>query len=544
MPLAVVPISLGSVILAAAAMATLVALHHLRAQPIRRPVATLIFWRAAARPQQARVAWSRRFTRPKTFALLAAIALLTAAALTADRWGRVGPADHRDVIVVDAGIDMAADDGSGRPLLRRAADAARADLGATSAAPALIAAGEQPILLSRGDEPVAVVRRRLDLLVPGAGASAAGLALQLAGSVQGWADGEIRWYTAQDQLPAGLPGDVARRVRVHHLPALPAVAIVGLAFEPGVEDPSRGTLTVTCGGRPTGPMTVVAQLDGDAALTRPVPADAGRATVAFANLPADGRSVAIRLTAAPGPAATHEARLRLPDRRPLTFRFVGDVPPPLRAAALALGTEADAGRIVVVAAGASVPTDATAAVAVVDRGKPVAADEQLSFAPGTPWGRGLSLEGSSARGPALAVPGVPVLTAGRATLATLDETPAHRTLYLSGGLVAPAADLPRRAAYPVLLERLCRELVGRPSPSPIVSALRGAQDPLWPGPPDEPAGPAPVALPDAPPMVLAVGSVNVATAETRHVPWAEVVLGLALALAIVETLLLAARRIV
>ncbi len=544
MPLAAAPISPSSVALAAAAVATLFALHHLRVRPTRRPVATLIFWQAATLPQRAHALWSRRLTHPRTFALLAAILLLTAAALTADRWGGVGPADRRDVIVIDAGAETAADDGSGRPLLRRAAGLAKADLGD---APAVIAAGEQPAVLSPGGDPAAVVRRRLNRLVPGDGASAAGLALQLAGTVQGPLGGDIRWYTARDRVPAGLPAEVARRVRIRPVGPAVAAAIVGVAFEPDADDPARGSLTVTCGGRSTGPMTVTAERAGDPPLARPVTLEAGRGTVAFADVPADGRSVVVRLTGAAGPAATHEAAFQLPDGRPLTFRFVGDVPRPLRDVALALGTEADGGRIAVVGPGASVPADAAAVLAVIDHGQGVPADDRLSFAAGTPWGRGLSLEAAAARGPALDTPGAAVLTAGGATLASLDQTPGRRTLYLSGGLVGPTADLPRRAAFPVLLERLCRELVGRPSPPSTVAALRAAQDPLWPGPPERPTGAATVTLPDDPPVTAAVvGDDLGGGAETaaRHVPWVEVVLGAALALTVVEALLLAARKIV
>ncbi len=540
MPLSVAPISPGFLAVSAAALATLFALHHLRVRPTRRPVATLLFWQGTSLAQQPRTLRSRRFRHPKTFGLLAAVLLLTAVALTADRWRGGGAADRRDVIVIDAGADMAADDGSGRLLLRRAADLAGADL---SNASALIAAGEQPVLLSRGDESEAVIRRRLSRLAPETGASAARLALQLAASVQGSAAGDIDWYTARDQVPTGLPAEVARRVRVHPVGPAAAVAIVGLAFEPAADDPARGTLTVTCAGRATGPVAVTAELGGVPAVVRPVAFDGGRASIDFADVPADGRSVVVRLTGAPGPAPTHEAAFRLPDDRPLTFRFVGDVPLPLRAVAIALGAETDGGRIAVVGPGASVPADAAAAIAVVDQGIAVPPGERLSFAPGTPWSRGLSLEGSVAAGPVPATPGVAVLTAGPATLASLDQTPTRRTLYLSGGLVAATADLPRRAAYPVLLERLCRELVGRPSPPSTVAASRAAQDPLWPGPPESPAGAAAVTLPDDPPVKSAT-DVTAAATVGRHVPWAEVVLGTALALTVVEAALFAARKIV
>ncbi len=485
MPLSVAPISLGFLAVSAAALATLFALHHLRVRPTRRPVATLLFWQGTPLAQQPRALRSRRFRHPRTFALLAAILLLTAAALTADRWRGGGAADRRDVIVIDAGADMAADDGSGRPLLRRAADLAGADLGNASA---LIAAGEQPVLLSRGDESAAVVRRRLDRLAPAREPRPRGWRCSWPPACRarppatstGTPPGTRCRPACRPRSPGGSGSTPSDRRRPSPSSAW--------TFEPAADDPARGTLTVTCAGRATGPVAVTAQLDGDPAVVRPVTFDAGRAAVAFAGVPADGRSVVVRLTGAPGPAPTHEAAFRLPDGRPLTFRFVGDVPQPLRAVALALGAESDGGRIAVVGPAASVPADAAAAIVVVDRGSGIPPGERLSFAPGTPWGRGLSLEGSVAAGPVPATPGAAVLTAGPATLASLDQTPTRRTLYLSGGLVAATADLPRRAAFPVLLDRLCRELVGRPSPPSTVAASRAAQDPLWPGPPESPAG--------------------------------------------------------
>jgi hypothetical protein len=398
------------------------------------------------------------------------------------------------------------------------------------------------------------------MLAPGTGASAAGMALQLAGSVQGGLPGEIHWYTVLERLPAGLPGEVARRVRLHHIVPGAAVAIVGVAFEPNRDNASRGTLIVSCGTGPSiGPITVQAQtvqpeFAGEPAMNRLLNLNAQQADVSFADMPADGRRVGIRLIGAPGPALTHQATLQLPDQRPLTFHFVGNVPPALRAAALALGIESDRGRIAVVGPDSLVPSDAAAVIAVVDQGEAIPTRQRLSFAPRTPWGSGLSLEDSPAMGPtldpALARSGVAVLTAGRATLASLAKTPARRTLYLSSGLVALTADLPRRAAYPVLLERLCRELIDRSSPPLMIGALRAAQDPLWPGPPEMPHQTAPLTLPDQPPSAAAgvVGSGNDAATGPAvaglQILWTELVLGLALILTIIETILHANRRIV
>ncbi len=546
MPLAVAPFSLGFAALTASSLAILLALHFLRAQPTVRAASTLLFWRAATRSVSANVLRSSRFSRWKTFALLATILSLIAAALTADRWNNAGGKNGQlTVLVIDAGAAMADQDGSTHTLLQKAVDAASSDIRRASVVPTIIAAAAQPTVLSSGDEPAVLAIRRLQALAATPEATASALALQLAGTVQESGDGKIGWYTAQDELPPGLPEGVARRVIIHRIALKEAAAIVGVRLVPE-SDPAHGSLRISIAGRTSAPFRVEAQIEGEPSMARSAGLVTGRTEVVFEKMIADGRAVECHLHDAPGPASSHAAIFQLPDKRPLTFRFLGDVPMALRAIASAAGRETPDGQIAIVSAGSSIPIDATSAIVVVDDDNQSAGSrEVLKFAAG---GQQLSLDGATARMSGTMLPqGDPVLYAGAKPVITFQKRPDKNVVYICAGLLGANAELPKVAAYPVLMNRLFNELVGRRAEPVTVSRLRNALDPLWPMPNDH-SFKSRVTVADAPPIPLKTraneSQVSPSAVAVAFIDWTEVVLGLALVLLLIEGSLLAARKIV
>ena len=541
MNLAALPISAVAAALGVVCLGVLYTLHHLRVQPRQAPTATLLFWRQAVRPQQTRVPWSRRFTHRKTFLLSAATLILLALTLTADRWGR-GTNTQRDVIVVDAGTATSADDGKGHSLLRTITAAAGADLHQLPDGVALIAAGPRPQLLARSGEPAALAARQLDELRPQNGASASSLAIQMAGGVIGDHAGQIHWYTAENQTPGGLPVEVAKRIVLHQVRAPDCVAIVGVTFEPSIDDEGHGTLRVRLAGAAKADVTISAKSGEQAAQTQSVALSGDTADVAFPNLPSDGQTVRVELRDAPGAVAMHTGEFRMPDRRALTFRFVGDVPRALVTALLTTGSRSDDGSVAVMTEGMTPPPGVKAAIIVVGAGKGVAAGSALNLAEASAV-RGLDLENATAvDGPALPGDLLQQLTAGGATVAGVTRGTGLPTLYLSSSIVGPAAELPKHAAFPVLVGRLCDALLGRGNGSIAVAIARTAQDPLWTGPADAPATHA-VTVADRPPSGQTVAALPLERALSP-MPWTAIVLLGALTLVSVDAALRVARKIV
>ncbi len=534
--------SLPAAILAVAGIGALYALHHLRIQPTVRAAATLLFWRQSVGEQRTRVLTSRRFTHRRTFLLLAATIALLACAVTGDRWGRLGKDHRRAALVIDDGAATAMTDATGRSVLAAMTDAARTDLTRLPAEPALIIAGPRPTLLVPPGEPSGVVARRLKNLAPQDGASASSLALQMADSVLGDHLGPIVWYTSQTALPAGLPDEIARRVVRRTFETSPsAVAITGVVFESSPDIDVRGTLRVRLAG-PVAPETALEMVrSGERQVSKAVTATTGGGIVTLDDCVADGSIVTLRLR---GASANQEVRYHLPDRRPLTFRYAGDVPPAVRFGLSAAGSESANGDIVVVPSGAVIPTNARAAIVVVNDGAAVTVGAPLAFATGADdLSRGLELErATAADGPAIDQHGgETLLTAGGATVASIDRSSPIPTLWLSTAIVGDHADFPRHAVFPIWLARTCEALAGHSTSDTFaVTELRRADDPLWAGPSDVPAA--------------NIGTVADALAESSKATpdylldapslfrWADLALVGALVLFLVDSLLHAAKR--
>ena len=547
---AVGPVSLGTAALGTTAVAALFALHHLRTRPTRRAVATLIFWRETAREQQSRILWARRFTHRRTFLLLSVIALMLAASLSADRWDRPGTEDAV-VAVVDVGSPMAATVVGGQSILQRAVASVRAEAKPSSSSPMLIAAGAQPAVLCELDAPLPIFMDRLARITPSAEASNAALSLELAASALGDRPGRIDWYTVRVSLPDGLPPEVADRVRLRRCPApSEAVAITGVTFKPAADQPSLGTLCVRLAGASDRPVTVRATIGG-VVRERRVEAIDDRTVVAIGGVEADGQVISIEVRDAPGSPTEHAVRYALPKRTPLRFCVIGDVPRPLRAVLGAIGTQTTTadGAIIVAAQGQALPPGGRAAI-VVTGGSPtgVAGRPIVAVSDAPPTIVAIDFEGATANAEPSLPPAVrPVLVAGPATVAGFEQTDDGPRLYLSSALIDEAADMPRRAAFPVLMQRLCAKLAGWHAAAPVVAAQRVAQDPLWPSPPSTPPTELTVTKVFDPPVTAPPGGAAALPRVTPHAMawrWTPALLIGSLLLLAVEGFLLASKRIV
>ncbi len=532
---AISPVSLPAAAVGLAAVGALYALHHLRVRPEQRPTATLIFWRAAVGQQRSRTLSAPRFRHPRTFALLAAMAGLLSLALSADRWG--AGRSRPDAVVVDCGSSTAAPRPDGTTVLAAASARAARQSARAATAPWVIAAGPQPAVLGRPDEPTVLARQRLASLVPAAMPSGSSASIQLADGLLGRDGGSIDWYTDRAALPPELPPRIAARVRLHRLAPPDASVLSLVTFEPDPLDPAHGRLRVRLArsGPAAAPATVALVPPAGATQTRSVPPFASAADAVFPGLVADGSPVVVRLVGTPGSPLEQAVHFHLPRHLPLTFTLVGDVPGPLRDVIRSVGTVRPAGTpgaILVLGADAGVRPLGGPALRIVSAGGIVSGE----LATAGPAYADLDLEHARVAGAVALPPALtPVLRVGGATVIGLDPTAS--VLTASGTIFAGTADLPRRAVFPVLMQRLFGHLAGWSDPSPAVEAARATADPLWTS--DRAAlvyaDPAPV-TPDPPPAVAG-----------RLVPrpsWAELLLLATLGLAVLEALLLAARRTV
>lgn len=558
------PVSITSLGLGLGAVGALFALHHLRTRPTRRAVATLIFWQQSRREQAARRLWSRRFSHPWTFLLLALIALLIAASLSADRWGRGD--GGRAVIVIDVGSHTACPGVGGASLLLGAVSDVKRDTSRLTSSPTLIAAGARPSVLCDQSVPLPVFDDRLDRLEPLAEPSNAAPALELAASMIGSRTGTIDWYTDSPALPEGLPAGVAERVRLRRRAApVEAAAIVGAVYDPAGGGAAGGTLRVRLAGRSGKPLKLTAAFGGGVREQRIERLD-GSAEADFDEVAADGQRLTLQLTDAPGSPGEHTVQCQLPQRSQPRFCVVGEIQRPLREALASVGTivTSPAGAIVVARQGQALPAGGAGTISIVD---PRPADAAVTAAvpaavppavppaglitAATPAGvtlADLDFEGATASGRSAIPPAAQrLLVAGDQTSAAIDRTPDGPTLYLSSALVDETADLPRRAAFPVLIDRLTGELIGRRAAPLAVSARRVAQDPLWPDPAalllatnvvhDAPltSSAEPAASPAGPPPEFAAH---------YDWPWVTILTAVALIMLLVQSLFVAAKKII
>ncbi len=341
-----------------------------------------------------------------------------------------------------------------------------------------------------------------------------------------------------------------------------SAVISDVTFEPSKDTRFDGTLRLQLAGTSAADLTVQASNDDgkidDRSTTIIASRDGStRGDIAFEHWPADGRSVTLSLLRAPGAARTQRVVYRVPDRRPIAFRFAGQVPPALKLALLTVGVEASkntgAKSVVFVAPSDAltdtpIPPEAAASILIAETGRAVSAGSPLRFAE-ISFTQGLALEGAAAAdGVALENSGTPVLFAGPDVVAAETRSGTHHTLTLSNAIVGPLASLPRHAVFPVVLARLCDALVDRKESPVVLSASRAAADPLWPGSPASESANLSI-VSDRPLVAMTATSTPPTSNNARgdrgwmwH--WQDVVLAAALMLLLVESVLQVKKKIV
>jgi|GEM_PF-1157827 len=521
--------------------ALLAVLHILRIRPRRVRVVTTWLWSQAARQTRARTLW-HRFRHPWTYVLLLLISALLVTALGRPEFRKVRAAEGATVVILDAGMSMAAPAGHASPwtqaVTTAAAEARRCGAGGPVA---VVVADPWPRVLHGFREPGALLERRLRDVKPVDFWPARRPAIQLARSLLGaWRDaaepqGETQPSSGGPTRPdlqivivtdhpqpelwglsdlVASPFDADGAIDVRFVPVEPAgdnAAIIAAFFEPLRENPFRGRLHVRVG------YWGETARAGTLRVHRADPPDAPPLFVetrtfapnsavdfAVADLAADGDRLLVDLAIEDAVAGDNRVVAHLPRRTPIRVRVAPDVPSTLVTLlasdpALRLGDQYEPDVDVLTQL---VTSPAPAHLLVLGGGPPVSAGAavQVHAEPGSPrdvrftvltCGSGEALpwrsDGSWAA-PAGPVPAlssrfdvqmVPLVTEGYA-LAARGRLDGRPCLLLSPALLGADSAVSRDSALAELILREVRRLAGWPDAGCGVATQRLTLDPLWP----------------------------------------------------------------
>ncbi len=483
-----IPLGTALALAAGAAMA-LVLLHRLRVRPTEMRVITTMFWTQAAERTRARTLW-QRFRHPLTFLMLLAFCLLLVLALLRPQWSQEPPARVYEVIVVDAGMTMAVQDGANdSSRLDAACEAVLAESDRLSSQDrlAVVVADPVPRLLHRFEEPRAALPARLTSLKPATRPAAFDDALRLGRCLlRGRPNPQLALITDR---PAVDPSNHVHVVDVGR-PADNA-AILSVMFEPDRANPLRGRLGIRVGfwGRSPRDVSVEVNRGGGAPLyqatQRVVPGDT--VDVIVPDVPADGDTVVARLLPEDPVAADDETVVRLPLRTPIRVGSDAEIPDVLRVALQADPAVRWVGgadqRDVDVRMEGGRPARRRPAIIVSNHGPELAAGHPLRVVRGTGMLKGLQLDGATC-GSGSSVDGSiaamqPVLMAGDQIVVGLATSGRPSAFYVCPALLAEDSDIVRRPAFAVLVAEAIRRLAGWDADPITLATARVVADPLW-----------------------------------------------------------------
>lgn len=481
--------------LTATCAAGLAVLHLLQ---IRRPqlrVVTTLFWSLAVEAAPARALW-QRFRHPWTYALLLSIVVLLALALGRPQLVGEGTRRAAEVVVLDAGMSMAAPmaEGTGLDAAREAvlAEARRCD---TSTALAVVVLDPEPRVLLNFGEPACVLQRRLEAVATADAPADRAAGLQLATALVRERRGRVVLVTDRplsqggaepgaavdtEVVTVGTPGDNA--------------AVLGAVFEPGEADPLRGRVWVQVGYWGAGPRNVRVELGTGAGLQRDetLAMTPGQTrTVVVDDVPADGGEFVVRLPGEDALAADNAGRFLLPRRGAVALAVDGTLPDALR---ILLSTDPTLRLVaptddhtVMVACDDGAPEGKVPTLHIVPGGSVLPSAQTVEVAADQALTAGLALGGALYEGrglPAVADGDAVLLKAGNVALATVrNDAPAPRVA-LAAGLFAADAEISCDPALVVLVTRAVRMLAGWDDARVSMPAARVQVDARWLAPRD------------------------------------------------------------
>jgi hypothetical protein len=253
-----------------------------------------------------------------------------------------------------------------------------------------------------------------------------------------------------------------------------------VSFNPSTNDPSKGQLIVRTAGMSNTPAAAI-QLTANDDSSSSVSKTTGKENQAtFDNLKADGRRLRLDLIPAVGQASIAHTLFTLPRRSLPSFYGIQNAPPPLRDALLCLGSavESPQGAIAVLNPQTPIPAGAVGAIVVVsDQGQmrklPLLSQE-------LPLTHGLGFQHDLLQVGFAKLPGETILlSAGDCPIVSQSTQGSSPVFYILASAITPDAPLPRLAAFPILIKRLCNNLTRTSPASPVVTSQRHIQDPLW-----------------------------------------------------------------
>lgn len=551
-------------------VAALIVLHRLRAQFVRRTVATTMFWQAAARQQTPNVLWAR-FARWGTFLFLLLILSLMGVALSGIN--SFGPSQRVPyIVVIDLAYSMSATTNDGGTRLDAARQQVSKAIESQGNPIAIIAAGSSPRVIATDSEPAAVIRERLAKLVPERAPSAPAEALQLAINMLpiNATDAQLRIFTDRPIAGLEMTADFQRRTHIAIVgESRGNSAILSAIYQPDDSAPSTGSLNVRVkawqidGSFPTLQVRL-SKVDSDnASVVVPVQLDErlNEGVAIFNDVASDGENRLVELIGDDGGlTADDRLEVKIPRVANLVFTTTTELPATLRAALETIGTFAIAplpGSIPVVIADSDASSTAlpSPAIVLVSHGRSVDASSisiPVTFAAHNRLTAGLTFDNASVR--SLTAIGAAdtesLILAGDQAIAAIARRPEGTQLILSQSIFKDDSQIITRPGFLLLLERACREIAGH-KPAPIsVSLSRVAKDPTWLSP--DAASIVVAATGDRSASNLVSPNQRLAQASTvaafsssfwTAAPWWWVVSLIAFALLVVEAILSRLRRI-
>jgi hypothetical protein len=314
--------------------------------------------------------------------------------------------------------------------------------------------------------------------------------------------------------------------------------ITSVSFAPSSDDPSKGQLIVQTAGMSNMPVAAIQLIFEDSSLSLSKTLSANKDDqVIFENLKADGRRLSLDLIPAAGQASIARTLFTLPRRSPPSFYGIQNAPMPLRDALLCLGSavESPQGAIAVLSPEMPIPPGAVGAIVIVpDQGQmrklPLLAQE-LPLTHGLGFQRDLLQVGFAK------LPGETILlTAGDCPIVSLAAHGNPPVFYILASAITPDAPLPRLAAFPILINRLCNNLTRTSPASPVVTSQRHIQDPLW-------NSPATVALVDTISEIPKPTYDSLHSNKTGGLDWSQLSLAAGIGLLLLAAILFARKRI-